>query len=50
LVFFDEIQSCIPAITSLRYFYEKTPDIHLIAAGSLLEFALKDYPLLELAE
>ncbi|MGB8491263.1 MAG: AAA family ATPase [Bacteroidales bacterium] len=44
LVFFDEIQSCIPAITSLRYFYEKTPDIHLIAAGSLLEFALKDLP------
>lgn len=44
LVFFDEIQSCIPAITSLRYFYEKIPDIHLIAAGSLLEFALKDLP------
>jgi len=44
LVFFDEIQSCISAITSLRYFYEKTPDIHLIAAGSLLEFALKDLP------
>ena len=44
LVFFDEIQSCIPAITSLRYFYEKTPDIHLIAAGSLLEFALKELP------
>jgi uncharacterized protein len=44
LVFFDEIQACIPAITSLRYFYEKAPDIHLIAAGSLLEFALKDLP------
>ena len=44
LVFFDEIQACIPAITSLRYFYEKTPDIHLISAGSLLEFALKDLP------
>lgn len=44
LVFLDEIQACIPAITSLRYFYEKTPDIHLIAAGSLLEFALKDLP------
>jgi predicted AAA+ superfamily ATPase len=44
LVFFDEIQSCIPAITSLRYFYEKVPDIHLIAAGSLLEFALKELP------
>jgi len=44
LVFFDEIQACIPAITSLRYFYEKVPDIHLIAAGSLLEFALKELP------
>ena len=44
LVFFDEIQACIPAITSLRYFYEKAPDIHLIAAGSLLEFALKELP------
>ena len=44
LVFFDEIQTCIPAITSLRYFYEKTPEIHLIAAGSLLEFALKELP------
>ncbi len=44
LVFFDEIQSCVPAIASLRYFYEKTPEIHLIAAGSLLEFALKDLP------
>jgi predicted AAA+ superfamily ATPase len=44
LVFFDEIQACTPAMTSLRYFYEKVPDIHLIAAGSLLEFALKDLP------
>jgi len=44
LVFFDEIQACIPAITSLRYFYEKAPDIHLISAGSLLEFALKELP------
>jgi len=44
LVFFDEIQACIPAITSLRYFYEKVPDIHLIAAGSLIEFALNELP------
>jgi predicted AAA+ superfamily ATPase len=42
LVFLDEIQACIPAITSLRYFYEKVPEIHLIAAGSLIEFALKE--------
>lgn len=44
LLFFDEIQSCIPAISSLRFFYEKKPNLHVIAAGSLLEFALKDIP------
>jgi predicted AAA+ superfamily ATPase len=44
LLFFDEIQSCIPAISSLRYFYEKMPNLHLIAAGSLLEFALAEIP------
>jgi uncharacterized protein len=44
LLFFDEIQVCLPAISSLRYFYEQMPDLHLIAAGSLLEFALADLP------
>ncbi len=44
LLFFDEIQSCIPAISSLRFFYEQMPDLHLIAAGSLLEFALSELP------
>ena len=44
LLFFDEIQSCIPAISSLRFFYEKYPEIHLISAGSLLEFALEELP------
>ena len=39
LLFFDEIQSCLPALSKLRYFYEKYPEMHLIAAGSLLEFA-----------
>ena len=38
LLFFDEIQSCLPAISSLRFFYEKMPELHLISAGSLLEF------------
>lgn len=42
LLFFDEIQACIPAISSLRYFYEQYPELHLIAAGSLLEFALEE--------
>jgi hypothetical protein len=40
LLFLDEIQECPKAITSLRYFYEEMPQIHLIAAGSLLEFTL----------
>ncbi|BBE18537.1 ATPase [Aquipluma nitroreducens] len=44
LIFFDEIQACIPAISSLRFFYEKMPELHLIAAGSLLEFALEELP------
>jgi predicted AAA+ superfamily ATPase len=39
LLFFDEIQACLPALSKLRYFYEKYPELHLIAAGSLLEFA-----------
>ena len=44
LLFFDEIQASIPAISSLRFFYEQMPDLHVIAAGSLLEFALEELP------
>lgn len=44
LLFFDEIQECPKAIVSLRYFYEQMPALHVIAAGSLLEFALKEIP------
>ncbi|MDL2228053.1 DUF4143 domain-containing protein [Bacteroidales bacterium OttesenSCG-928-K03] len=44
LLFFDEIQACLPAISSLRFFYEKMPELHLVAAGSLLEFALTELP------
>lgn len=44
LLFLDEIQACLPAISSLRFFYEKLPDLHLIAAGSLLEFVLEKIP------
>lgn len=44
LLFLDEIQACIPAISMLRYFYEKMPALHVIAAGSLLEFAMADIP------
>lgn len=41
LLFFDEIQACHEAIHSLWFFYEDYPELHVIAAGSLLEFALK---------
>ena len=44
LLFLDEIQACIPGISSLRYFYENMPELHIIAAGSLLEFALEEVP------
>jgi predicted AAA+ superfamily ATPase len=40
LLFLDEIQSCPQALISLRYFKEKLPDLHIIAAGSLLEFLI----------
>lgn len=39
LLFFDEIQACPRAIMALRYFYEELPELHVVAAGSLLEFA-----------
>ncbi|MFA5817276.1 MAG: AAA family ATPase [Bacteroidales bacterium] len=42
LLFFDEIQECPQALMALRYFYEQVPGLHIIAAGSLLEFALQD--------
>jgi predicted AAA+ superfamily ATPase len=41
LLFFDEVQECPPAILALRYFYEKMPQLHVVATGSLLEFALE---------
>lgn len=44
LVFFDEIQACPEALASLRFFYEKKPRLHVVAAGSLLEFALAQIP------
>jgi predicted AAA+ superfamily ATPase len=44
LLFFDEIQACPNAISSLRFFYEDYPELHVVAAGSLLEFALEILP------
>ena len=41
LLFLDEIQVCPEAIHSLWLFKEDYPELHVVAAGSLLEFALK---------
>jgi len=40
LLFLDEIQACPRAVVALRYFYEQLPQLHVVAAGSLIEFAL----------
>lgn len=37
LIFIDEIQHSARAMARLRYFYEERPDLHIVAAGSLLE-------------
>ena len=41
LVIFDEIQTCTRAITSLKYFCENCPQLHVIAAGSLLGVSIR---------
>lgn len=41
LLFFDEAQIIPRAIIALRYFYEKMPELHVILAGSLLDFAIE---------
>jgi uncharacterized protein len=41
LIFLDEIQECPRALLALRYFYEKAPEINIIASGSLIEFAIE---------
>lgn len=41
LLFLDEVQVAPRAILALRYFFEKIPELHVIAAGSLLEFAIE---------
>ena len=42
LLVFDEIQDCPRAIQSLKYFCENVPQLHIVAAGSLLGIALKE--------
>ena len=47
LLFIDEIQESTEAMSMLRYFYEEVSDLHVIAAGSLLEHTLsqvKNFP------
>ena len=44
LLFIDEIQESQEAIMALRYFKEDMPNLHVIAAGSLLEFVLDEIP------
>ena len=43
LLFLDEIQACPKAILALRYFKENIPELHVIGAGSLLEFTLMQH-------
>ena len=40
LLIFDEIQECMPALNSLKYFHENAPQLHVISAGSLLGLSL----------
>ncbi len=42
LLFLDEIQECPNAILALRYFKEQWPELHIVGAGSLLEFIFHD--------
>ncbi|MBC2743941.1 MAG: ATP-binding protein [Desulfosarcina sp.] len=44
LLFLDEIQTAPELFGKLRWFKEEMPGLPVIAAGSLLEFALRDYP------
>lgn len=44
LLFLDEIQECPQAIMALRFFKEDLSELHVVAAGSLLEIALEDLP------
>ena len=43
LLFLDEIQAAPDVFAALRYFHEEKPELHVIAAGSLLEFMLGEH-------
>ena len=40
LIIFDEIQEVPKALSSLKYFYENSPQYNIVCAGSLLGIAL----------
>ncbi len=40
ILFLDEIQAAPGVLAALRYFYEELPELHVVAAGSLLDFEL----------
>lgn len=42
LIIFDEVQEVPKALSSLKYFYEESPQYHIVCAGSLLGIALHD--------
>lgn len=42
-LFLDEIQACPKALAVLRYFYELMPEFPVVAAGSLLDFTLREF-------
>ena len=43
LLFIDEIQAAPEVLARLRWFAEEMPELPVVAAGSLLEFALADF-------
>lgn len=43
IIFLDEAQSAPNSLAALRYFFENKPEIPVVAAGSLLEFALEEH-------
>lgn len=43
ILFLDEIQAAPELLASLRWFYEELPELPVIAAGSLLDFTLRDH-------
>lgn len=45
LLFLDEVQSAPEVLASLRYLFEELPALHVIAAGSLLDFTLMEHDL-----